>query len=141
MARSEPDSAGKSGESPLRFVQHLRVLVDGGLALLQLRIELLGVEAREALHNAVSLLSWLFVAAVATAVGLVFLSVLITVALWDSHRLLALTAFSVLFLAVGALAVWQVRRLLHHSAAPFSASVAELRADRDRLSGANQRTN
>lgn len=101
--------------------------------MVQVRLELLGVEAREALHHGVAVLSWLFVAAVALAVGLVFVSVLITVALWDSHRLLALTAFSVLFLTLGGGAAWQVRRLLRDAALPFSASVAELRADRDRL--------
>jgi uncharacterized membrane protein YqjE len=125
------DTSNDPGPVPL--TRALRGVVDHGLALCQVRLELLGVEAREALDHGVAVLSWLFVAAVALAVGLVFVSVLITVALWDHHRLLALMAFSVLFLTVGGGAAWQVRRLLRQSARPFSASVAELRADRERL--------
>lgn len=125
------DTPNDPGSVPL--TRALRGVVDHGLALCQVRLELLGVEAREALGHAVAVLSWLFVAAVALAVGLVFVSVLITVALWDHHRLLALMAFSVLFLTVGGGAVWQVQRLLRDTARPFSASVAELRADRERL--------
>lgn len=133
MARPDPGIGMTDDASSPSVTRALRGVVDRGLALAQVRLELLGVEAREALHHAVAVLSWLFVAAVALAVGLVFVSVLITVALWDSHRLLALTAFSVLFLTLGGGAAWQVRRLLRDAAPPFSASVAELRADRDRL--------
>jgi uncharacterized membrane protein YqjE len=71
---------------------------------------------------------------VCIAAGLIFLAMLLTVMLWDSNRLLALGVFAALFIGVGgvclALAMGQARA----GSRLFSASLAELRKDRDALS-------
>lgn len=138
MNRPDPAAHAGDGPAPVPLTRALRGLVDHGLALLQVRMELLSVEAQEALQRLVAVLTWLFVAAVALAVGLVFVAIGLTVLWWDSHRLLALTAFAVLFLTLGAWAVWQVRGLLRDPAPPFAATVAELKADRDRLAAVRE---
>ncbi len=103
------------------------------LSLLQVRLELLSVEARMEFNRLVELLVGVMLACLLGCMGLGFLAMLITVALWDSHRLLALTAFSVLFLTLAGVAVWQVRTRLHQGSQLFAASLAELQQDRDAL--------
>ncbi len=111
----------------------LKGLFSGVLAVFQVRLELFSVEAREE----VSRLGGLFVlAAFACAflsLGVGFLAMLITVALWDSHRLLALLAFTVLFLTLGAVAAVLVKQRMDQGSRLFAASLAELQLDRDRL--------
>ena len=127
-------------ESP-SVIQALGGWLEHGLALLQVRAELLGIESQEALSRLIQALAWLAVAVVALTLGVVFVSLWITVLLWDQHRLLALTGLSVLFSTVGGIAVWRLRGLLHRSERPFAATVAELQADRDRLAAAINRPN
>ena len=103
------------------------------LSLLQVRLELLSVEARMEFNRLVELLVGVMLACLLGCMGLGFLAMLITVAMWDSHRLLALTAFTVLFLTLAGVAVWQVRTRLHQGSQLFAASLAELQQDRDAL--------
>lgn len=138
MARVGSAAPEEDGSVPLPLTRALRGMLDHGLALLQVRLELLGVETQEALQRMVALLAWLFVAAVALALGLVFLAIWLTVLLWDSHRLLALTAFAVMFLSLGGWGAWQVRRLLSDPVLPFAGTVAELKADRESLSATSE---
>lgn len=132
MPERESAPVGEGRQPPSRA---LRALLGRVLELLQLRLELLGVEAQEALQRLVALLAWLVVAVVGLGVGVVLVALWLTVLLWDSHRLLALTALATLFVAAGVLAVWQIRRLLWGLPRPFAASVAELQADRLRWLG------
>jgi len=99
------------------------------LELLRVRLELLSVEAQEALLRLGALLVYGALALVLLSLGLCFLAVLITVALWDSHRLLVLAVFATLFLTLGGVAVWQLRARLLSASPLFEASVQELRRD------------
>lgn len=103
------------------------------LALLQVRLELLSVEAREALQTLLALLAWGAVAVVGLGLGIVLLAAFLTVLLWDTHRLLALGVLATLFLAVGAGAVWMLRRTLASMPALFQASARELQRDREQF--------
>jgi uncharacterized membrane protein YqjE len=67
------------------------------------------------------------------SLGVVFLALLITVALWDSHRLLALAVFTALFMLMGGVAAWLARERVRSGTRLFSASVEELRQDREGL--------
>jgi uncharacterized membrane protein YqjE len=68
------------------------------------------------------------------AAGLVFLAIFLTVLLWESNRLLALGIFSALFLGAGIASLMLAMRLGRSGSKLFSASLAELRKDRDALS-------
>ena len=102
-------------------------------SLAGLRLELFGVELREQFEQ------WLRVCVLAVAaialgcVALGFVAVLVTVALWDSYRLAALGVFSAAFLLAAAWCARALSALLASAPAPFAATIAEFRKDREAL--------
>ena len=72
------------------------------------------------------------IAVILLGLGLTFLAILLTVLLWDSHRLLALAVFATVFLTLGAVAGFAARARLARGSRLFEASLAEL--DRDKQS-------
>lgn len=119
--------------SPQRFSSSVRGLAATVLELFQVRLELLSVEAQEEVLRIGSLLVYGAMAVTLLGLGLCFLAMLITVALWDSHRLLPLAVFAVLFLALGALAAYQARQRVLSQSRLFSASVDEIKRDLEAL--------
>jgi uncharacterized membrane protein YqjE len=103
------------------------------LELLQVRLELLSIEAQEEVQRVIGLLLFGAVALLALTLGVVFLAILVTVALWDSHRLVVLAVFSVLFLTLGGVAAYVARSKVLAGSALFASSVEELRRDRESL--------
>lgn len=103
------------------------------LSLLQVRLELFGVEAREEVNRVTELVALVAVACVLACLGLGFLAILVTVALWDSHRLMALTGFTVLFLTLAGVAIAMARARLARGSHMFQASLGELKRDQDAL--------
>ncbi|MDP1612728.1 MAG: phage holin family protein [Sulfuritalea sp.] len=127
------DAAGNTPDQHGLFASS-KGLLGTGVKLLHNRLELLGVELAEERVRLISMLAYGAAAFVCIAAGLIFLAMLLTVMLWDSNRLLALGVFAALFIGVGgvclALAMGQARA----GSRLFSASLAELRKDRDALS-------
>lgn len=115
--------------SPQRLSASVRGLAATVLELFQVRLELLSVEAQEEVLRIGALLAYGAVAVTLLGLGLCFLAILLTVALWDSHRLLPLAVFALLFLALGAWAAYQARQRLLSQSRLFSASVDELKRD------------
>ncbi|TAN13576.1 MAG: hypothetical protein EPN34_01640 [Burkholderiaceae bacterium] len=103
------------------------------LELVRVRLELLSVEAREDIAQLSALAVQGAFAIVLISFGLIFLALFITVWLWDTQRLLALGAFTLVFLGgglvLGLLAMRRVRRGLRL----FRTSIDELRRDSERL--------
>jgi len=118
---------------PPRLASSLRGLASTILELLHVRLELLSVEAQEEVLRLGALLLYGAVAVTFLSLGLTFLAVFITVALWDSHRLLALGVFTAVFLIAGGVAAWLARARLQSGTRLFSASIEELRQDREEL--------
>ncbi len=130
MSDGQRSSAGQQTETLLAGA---RGLLHDGVQMLRVRLELLGVEARDHVTDMVEGLLAGLAAVLLLVVGFVFLAVLLTVLLWDSHRTLALAVFTTLFLTGGGVALafvwtrWQRRRQW------FASSLRELRADEERL--------
>jgi len=120
-------------ESPRRLTASLKTLAGTVLELLQLRLELLSVEAQEEVQRLGGLLVYGAVAVTFLSLGLGFLAILITVALWDSHRLLALSVFATLFLTLGGVCAWLARERALAGTRFFSSSADELKRDRESL--------
>lgn len=120
--------------APERVTQALRGWLHDGVQLLRVRLELLSVEAREHALAVVELLVAAMAAVILLGLGLGFLAVLLTVLLWDSHRLLALAIFATLFLTLGGVALLMLRSRWQASQRWFDASLGELRQDGERLS-------
>jgi uncharacterized membrane protein YqjE len=111
-----------------------RGLLATGVTLLHNRLELLGVELAEERARLVSMLAYGGAAFLCVAAGLVFLAMFLTVAMWESNRLLALGVFSALFLGAGIASAALAMSLARGGSKLFSASLAELSKDRDALS-------
>jgi uncharacterized membrane protein YqjE len=107
----------------------LRRLGASMLALLRIRLELLAIELQEEKDRVVRMLVWAVVTAFLGCFALVFVAAFVTVALWDSHRLLALGVFSLLFVALAAWGALELRRIAGASPTLFRASLGELRSD------------
>lgn len=108
-------------------------LLKTGVTLLHNRLELLGVEVAEERRRLLSLLAYAGAAFLCLAAGLIFLSIFFTVLLWENNRLLALGVFAALFLGAGIASLTLVMSLARAGSNLFSASLAELRKDRDAL--------
>ncbi|MDO8787184.1 MAG: phage holin family protein [Sulfuritalea sp.] len=126
------DGAGKMPDQRGLFAS-TKGLLGTGVTLLHNRLELLGVELAEERLRLVSLLAYGGAAFLCIAAGLIFLAIFLTVLLWESNRLLALGVFSALFLGAGVASLMLAMSLARPGSKLFSASLAELRRDRDAL--------
>ncbi|MCF8205137.1 MAG: phage holin family protein [Methylotenera sp.] len=111
----------------------LRRLGASMLTLGRIRLELFAIEAQEEKERIASLLLWAVLAALLAGFGLLMVILLITVALWDSHRLLALGGGTAVLVVAAAVAVSKVKALIDQPASLFQASIGELRADAEAL--------
>jgi len=127
------DGAGKTPDQRGLFAS-AKGLLGTGVTLIHNRLELLGVELAEERVRVTSMLAYGGAAFLCIAAGLVFLAIFLTVLLWESNRLLALGIFSALFLGAGIASLMLAMRLGRSGSKLFSASLAELRKDRDALS-------
>ena len=127
------DRAGKVSEQRGLFAS-TKGLLGTGVTLLHNRLELLGVELAEERVRLVSLLAYGAAAVLCILAGLIFFAIFLTVLLWESNRLLALGAFSALFLGDGIASLMLAMSLARSGSKLFSASLAELRKDREALS-------
>lgn len=133
------DAAGNAAASQGLFAS-ARGLLGTGVALLHNRLELLGVELAEERVRVVSLVAYSGAAFLCIAAGLIFLAIFFTVLLWESNRLLALGVFSALFLGAGIASLMLAKNLARSGSKLFSASLAELRRDREALSNDTTRS-
>lgn len=124
--------------TPQRFSSSVRGLASTVLELVQIRLELFSIEAQEEVLRVGALLVYGAVAVAFLSLGVVLLALLITVALWDTHRLLALGIFTGLFLVTGGVAAWLARERVRSGTYLFSASVEELKQDRESLRAAKE---
>lgn len=99
------------------------------LALARIRLELFAIEVQEEKDRIASLLLWAVLAALLAGFGLLMAVLLLTVALWETHRLLALGLATTVLVVAAVFAVIKVRRLVGLPATLFQASIAELRED------------
>lgn len=118
---------------PERLAVSLRGLAASLVEFLAIRLELLGVEAREEALRLGELLLYGALAVLLLGLGLTFLAILLTVLLWDSHRLLVLAVFSAVFLTLGVVASVAARARLARGSRLWEGSLAELERDKESL--------
>ena len=111
----------------------LRRLGTSLLTLGRIRLELLAIEAQEEKERIARLLLWAVFAALLAGFGLLMAVLLITVALWDSYRLLALGGGTAVLIAAAVAAVVKVKGLIAQPASLFQSSIGELREDAQAL--------
>lgn len=119
----------------------LRARLDLLLESAQSRLDLIALELQEEKLRLARLVLLTVLASVFLAGGIVFALILITVALWDSHRLLALALGTVVLLGAAVTAASGAARTWRDGRGLFSASLAELRRDREALRSRRPRAN
>jgi uncharacterized membrane protein YqjE len=73
------------------------------------------------------------IAAFFLALGVITLTFFIILLAWDSHRVLVTAILTATYLGAGVLAALKARAAAKQATKPFSASLAQLKKDRDAL--------
>lgn len=129
MRTDEVNREQRTSESSGRLKNLLASLLD----LLHTRLDLLGTELREELLRFGIVLVGACVVLLLVTIGLGLLAAALVLALWDEHALLGLSLVGALFVAVAAIAVWAMGRVMRAKPRPFDASLSELQRDREAL--------
>lgn len=103
------------------------------LAIFQTRLELLSNEVDEERLRIGQMLLYGSVALFFFGLAIMLLTVFVVAVFWDSYRLLVLSGFVMLYSVAGLLLWNALRRVSREKSRLFSASLAELDEDRDRL--------
>jgi len=99
------------------------------LATAETRVELLTTELGEDLERGVRIALWGFVAALSAVLALLLAGISVIVWFWDTHRMGAAVAVTLVFVALAAAAAWTVRARLHEKPRLLDATRTELRRD------------
>lgn len=99
------------------------------LALVATRAEIVATELEEERTRLANLLVWAACAAVFGLLTLVFLSLLIVAAFWDSHRIAALVAVTLAHIVLAIYCGLQLRRRMDQRPRLFATTLEELRKD------------
>jgi uncharacterized membrane protein YqjE len=118
-----------STEKPGGVFATLRRILDGGLAILQNRIEIFAVELREEKCRLIDAMVW---ASAAIALGMMTLTLLtfvVVIFFWDGARMAALLIMSGLYL-LGTIVAWRGLRLRLRRPSALSSTLDEIKKDR-----------
>jgi uncharacterized membrane protein YqjE len=113
--------------------ESLKTLSVSLVGIVHTRLELLSTDIAEEREHLITLLLLVQLALFFLGVGILLLALLIVVAFWESHRLLALGGLTGLFLLASAGAVWLAVHKTRTRPRLFAASLAELSKDRQHL--------
>jgi len=127
------DEAGSAAPRSGGVLHSLRRLASTLIELVHTRLDLLATEFEEERLRLQQMVVLAAVAAFCGAIGLVLLSMLIVVAFWDSHRVLALGLLTAAYFAAAAAAFIGYGRKAAAKPGLFSATLAELEKDRQWL--------
>jgi uncharacterized membrane protein YqjE len=123
----------ESGASGGGLFTSLKALSANLLGIVQTRLELLATDIAEERERIITLLVLAVAALFSIGVGVVLLAIFVAVALWESHRLIALGGMVVFFLLTGAGIGWITLNKLRSHPRPLDASITELTRDRQDL--------
>jgi uncharacterized membrane protein YqjE len=103
------------------------------IAIVSTRLELLSNELEEERLRLTQLFFLSLSVLFCFGMGVLLLTVFITVLFWDQHRLAVLGGLCILFFVLGTLMAMSLRNKMQSKPKLFSASLAELASDRDQL--------
>ena len=123
----------ESQAAPEGLFESLKTLSVSLVSIVHTRLELLSTDVAEEREQLTSFLVLVLVALGCFGVGVVLLAMLVVVAFWETHRLLALAGMTGLFLAAGVGLGWLAMHRVRTKPRLFEASLAELSKDRQQL--------
>jgi uncharacterized membrane protein YqjE len=119
--------------APPGLLASLRSLVATAVDVLRTRLALLATEVEEESLRLARLLFLGLIALLLLTLGLITFSLLIVIVFWDTHRVLAAGLLTALYLGGAVGIALFVRSGLRAGSRLFSASLAELDKDREKL--------
>ena len=122
-------------ETSSGLMESLKRLLSTLTSIATTRLELLANELQEERLHITQMLFFALAALFCFGVGTLLLTAFIVLLFWDEHRLAAFGVLSALFFILGALATISLRNKAQAKSKLFSASLAELAKDRERLCG------
>jgi uncharacterized membrane protein YqjE len=105
------------------------------LGSLKVRIELAGLELQDEIDHLIRAIAMAIGGALLLCIGLALVAAAVVVALWETHRVMALAGFALLFTAGGALTLWQLARVSRERAPMFADTAEQFELDLQRLTG------
>jgi uncharacterized membrane protein YqjE len=109
----------------------LRRMLSSAFALLQTRLELLGIELAEEKERVIAVLFLGLAAMMLSMMALTSLSVLIAIAFWDTYRWQALAAITIVYALAALVCALRARTGLRDAPPVFEATLHEFEKDRD----------
>ena len=106
-----------------------RRLASSLLALVQTRLEIVATEFEEERERLQELVVYGLMSILFISFGMIFLTLLVVLLLWEDHRYMVLAVFSVFYLGLGSIAFALLRRRLRESSRLFATTLAELKKD------------
>ena len=111
----------------------VRELARTTLSIAETRVGLAAAEIEEQALRWTEIALWAALAAFFLGAALVFAAILVVLVFWDSNRVLAAGLVGALFLAAGGATALLARARLRERPKLFSATLGELRKDRERM--------
>jgi len=131
-------SPGASPSSGSGLIDSLRNLGATFLALIRTRAELVAVELEEEKERRKEMLVLALVVALFGGLGLLLVGFFFVVLFWDSYRLSAIGAVTVLYLGIGAWAMVRLQEKIRNRPRIFAATLSEFGNDLEALRGGDE---
>ncbi len=113
----------------------LRRMLATLIALVQTRLELVGVEIEEQIAHAASVLLWSIAAIFFASLSVLLLALTIVIAFWDQHRLLAAVLMTATFVLSALVTALVARHRLHTRPRLLATLAREFERDAAALDG------
>jgi uncharacterized membrane protein YqjE len=115
------------------LLDSLRRLAVTLIEILHTRVDIVATEFEEERERIRELVLFGLMALFFAGFGFLLLTLFLIVLFWDTHRLIAVGGFTVLYLGLGGLAAATLKRRLRTRPRLFATTLAELSKDRERL--------
>jgi uncharacterized membrane protein YqjE len=109
----------------------LRRLVGSLFAILQTRLELIGIELAEEKSRLLGALFLGLAAMMLATMALIALTALVAIAFWDTYRWQSLACITAIYAIAALICALKARNSLHASPIIFEATLAEFEKDRE----------
>ncbi len=129
----QPYGPAPEGERRPGLLGAARRMLATLIAIVHTRLELFTTEIEEEIHRAASILLWSLVALFFGSLTVLMLAVTVLVVFWDTNRILAASLITGTFLLLTAVFALLARARLRAKPHFMSASIAELKRDREAL--------
>jgi uncharacterized membrane protein YqjE len=129
---AEQESSKRPG-AELGLFGSAKALLATLIGIVHNRLELLSTELQEEIGRVAMLLLWGAVALFFVFLAIGFFALLVLIAFWDDHRVLAAALLAASFLVLALVAGFAARNQIGAKPRPFDASLGELAKDREQL--------